>query len=133
MVVTAGEVFAAALDDRGDAWAWGVMDVGRSLLLFFVAGPCEIGGGYLVWRALRADAGVVPNVLGGALLMLYGVVATFQAANFGRVYAAYGGVVIAMALTWGWLVDDVRPDRFDLLGAAAALAGVLVMMYAPRG
>lgn len=86
-----------------------------------------------MWRALRADAGTVHGVLGGALLMLYGVVATFQPANFGRVYAAYGGVFIAMALTWGWLVDDVRPDRFDLIGAALALAGVLVMMYAPRG
>lgn len=65
-------------------------------------------------------------------LALYGVVAAFQPANFGRVYAAYGGVFIAMALAWGWLVDDVRPDRFDLLGAGLALAGVLVIMYAPR-
>ena len=109
------------------------MDVARSLSLFVVAGLCEIGGGYLVWRALRADAGVAPGVLGGALLMLYGVVATFQPANFGRVYAAYGGIFIAMALAWGWLVDDVRPDRFDLIGAALALAGVMVMMFAPRG
>lgn len=69
---------------------------------------------------------------GGVALALYGVVAAFQPANFGRVYAAYGGVFIAMALAWGWLVDDVRPDRFDLLGAGLALAGVLVIMYAPR-
>lgn len=44
-------------------------------------------------------------------------------------YAAYGGIFIAMALAWGWLIDDVRPDRFDLLGARLALVGVLVIMY----
>jgi len=65
-------------------------------------------------------------------LALYGVIATLQPANFSRVYAAYGGVFIALALVWGWLVDDVRPDRFDLLGAGLALAGVLIIMYAPR-
>jgi len=107
--------------------------VARSLALFAVAGLFEIGGGYLVWRALRADAAVGIGVLGGGLLVLYGVVATLQPANFGRVYAAYGGVFIAMALGWGWLVDGVRPDRFDLLGAGLAVLGVLVIMYAPRG
>lgn len=42
------------------------------------------------------------------------------------------GIFVAMALTWGWLIDDIRRDRFDLLGAALALLGVLVIMYAPR-
>lgn len=109
------------------------MDVVRSLSLFVIAGLCEIGGGYLVWRALRADAALGIGALGGGLLVLYGVVATMQPAQFGRVYAAYGGVFIAMALLWGWLVDGVRPDRFDLVGAGLAVLGVLVIMYAPRG
>lgn len=108
------------------------MDVVRSLSLFLFAGLCEIGGGYLVWLSIRGDKPLWFGIAGGLVLALYGVVATFQPANFGRVYAAYGGIFIAMALVWGWLVDDVRPDRFDLMGAALALAGVLIIMYAPR-
>lgn len=109
------------------------MEIVRSLSLFFVAGLFEVGGGYLVWSSLRGGEPSWWGVVGGVALALYGVVATLQPAHFGRVYAAYGGIFIAMALGWGWLVDDVRPDRFDLIGAALALAGVLVMMYAPRG
>jgi small multidrug resistance family-3 protein len=108
------------------------MDVVRSLSLFLFAGLCEIGGGYLVWLSIRGDKPGWLGVAGGLALALYGVVATLQPANFGHVYAAYGGIFIAMALAWGWLVDGVRPDRFDLIGAALALAGVLIMMYAPR-
>jgi small multidrug resistance family-3 protein len=69
-----------------------------------------------------------PFALGG-----YGFVATFQPdPHFGRVLAAYGGVFVAGSLVWGMLVDEFRPDRFDLLGAALCLLGVAVIMYAPR-
>jgi small multidrug resistance family-3 protein len=67
------------------------------------------------------------------VLTLYGVIPTFQPAHFGRVYAAYGGVFIALSVAWGWRVEGVVPDRYDLIGAAVALAGVAVIMYAPRG
>ncbi len=53
--------------------------------------------------------------------------------EFGRVYAASGGVFIALALLWGVLVDGFRPDRWDLLGAAICVVGVLVMVASPRG
>ncbi len=71
------------------------------------------------------------GVLGGLILMGYGVVATWQPANFGRV-AAYGGIFIVMALIWGWRVDGVVPDKFDLIGGAITLLGMLIIMYAPR-
>ena len=63
---------------------------------------------------------------------VYGVVPTFQHAPFGRVYAAYGGVFVVLSLVWARLVDGFAPDRFDLAGAALCLAGVAVVMYAPR-
>lgn len=110
-----------------------MVEIARSLGLFVVAGLFEIGGGYLVWIWLRNGASGWVGLVGALALAGYGVVATLQPAHFGRVYAAYGGVFIAMALTWGWLVDDVRPDRFDLMGAGLAVAGILVIMYAPRG
>jgi small multidrug resistance family-3 protein len=63
----------------------------------------------------------------------YGFVATFQPdPNFGRVLAAHGGVFVAGSLLWGVIADRFRPDRYDLIGATVCLAGVAVIMYAPR-
>jgi small multidrug resistance family-3 protein len=64
--------------------------------------------------------------------MPYGVIPTFQSAHFGRVYAAYGGMFIVLSLLWGWSFDGTRPDRFDAIGAIIYLAGMTVIMYAPR-
>ena len=108
------------------------MEVARSLSLFVLAGLCEIGGGYLVWLWLREGKSPLVGLLGGLILILYGVIPTLQPADFGRVYAAYGGIFIALSILWGWRVDRVAPDRFDLIGGAVALAGVLVIMYWPR-
>ena len=67
------------------------------------------------------------------LLELYGFLPTLQPAHFGRVFAAYGGVFIVLSLLWGWKVDGIEPDKFDLIGAGIALVGVVIMMYWPRG
>lgn len=116
----------------GCGWVLMVGMVTRSVLLFILAGFLEIGGGYLVWQWMRVDKAVAFAIVGGVMLALYGVVAALQPAHFGRVYAAYGGVFIAMSIVWGWAIDGIRPDRYDLVGGALALAGVVVMMYAPR-
>jgi small multidrug resistance family-3 protein len=108
------------------------METIKSIFYFIVAGICEIGGGYLVWQWLRGGKPIGYGAIGGLVLILYGVVPTFQPANFGRVYAAYGGVFIVLSIAWGWLVDNIKPDRYDLIGGAMALAGVMVIMYWPR-
>ncbi|WP_138497954.1 YnfA family protein [Nostoc sp. PA-18-2419] len=104
----------------------------KSLLYFLWAGLFEITGGYLVWLWLREAKPFWWGILGGIALAIYGVIATLQPANFGRVYAAYGGIFIAMAMLWGWKVDGVIPDRYDLIGAGLALISVLIIMFAPR-
>jgi small multidrug resistance family-3 protein len=102
--------------------------------LFALAGLCEIGGGYLVWGWLRDNKPVLWGLAGGLVLALYGVVAALQPIpEFGRVYAAYGGVFIALAVSWSMLVDGFVPDRWDILGASLALSGVVVMILGPRG
>ncbi len=106
--------------------------VGQSLALFTLAGLCEIGGGYLVWQWWRNGAAWPIGLLGAAILLLYGVVPTYQTAHFGRVYAAYGGIFVVLSMLWGWGIDQIAPDRFDVLGAALCLVGVSVMMYSPR-
>ncbi|HEX7021624.1 MAG TPA: YnfA family protein [Trueperaceae bacterium] len=109
-----------------------MLELLRSLSFFVLAGLLEIGGGYAVWLWLRDGQSPWLGLLGAVALALYGVVATLQPATFGRVYAAYGGIFIAMAVLWGWFIDKKAPDRFDLLGALIALVGVGVIMYWPR-
>jgi small multidrug resistance family-3 protein len=102
--------------------------------LFVLAGLCEIGGGYLVWGWMRDHKPLTWAFLGALVLAAYGVVAALQPiSEFGRVYAAYGGVFIALALAWGVVVDGFRPDRCDMLGALICVVGVVVMVAPPRG
>jgi small multidrug resistance family-3 protein len=110
------------------------MTVLRSIGLFALAAVAEIGGAWLVWQGIREHRGLLFAGAGVLALGAYGFVATLQPdPNFGRILAAYGGVFVAGSLGWGMLVDGFRPDRYDLAGAALCLAGVAVIMYAPRG
>lgn len=104
-----------------------------AFLLFILAGLAEIGGGYLVWLWLREAKPFWLGMAGGIILVLYGVIPTFQKfPSFGRVYAAYGGVFIILSVLWGWWIDKKTPDIYDWSGALICLAGVLVMLWAPR-
>ncbi len=106
---------------------------GRSIALFAAAAVAEIGGAYLMWQAIKEGRGPLFALAGALALAGYGAVAALQPdANFGRVLAAYGGVFIVGSLLWGMAFDGFRPDRFDVAGAAVCLAGVAVIMYAPR-
>src|SRR3954466_2710701 len=105
----------------------------RSVALFALAAVAEIGGAWLVWQGVREHRGAVWIGAGVVALGAYGFVATLQPdAHFGRILAAYGGVFVAGSLAWGMVVDKLRPDRWDLIGAAICLIGVAVIMYAPR-
>lgn len=108
------------------------MEYLKSILFFIAAGLCEIGGGYLIWLWVREGKGFEFAILGAIILVLYGIIPTFQPANFGRVYAAYGGIFILMALLWGWQIDKITPDKFEIIGAAITLFGVFIIMYWPR-
>jgi small multidrug resistance family-3 protein len=109
------------------------MSLARSVVLFALAAAAEIGGAWLVWQGVREQRGLLWIGAGVVALGLYGFVATLQAdPHFGRILAAYGGVFVAGSLAWGVAVDGFRPDRFDIVGAAICLAGVAVIMYAPR-
>ena len=103
------------------------------ILLFLFAGLAEIGGGYLIWQWLREGKPAYLGLVGGIVLAMYGVIATFQHfPTFGRVYAAYGGVFIVLSVLWGWGIDKKMPDTYDWIGAVICIIGVSVMLW-PRG
>ena len=106
--------------------------VGTTFGLFVVAALLEIGGGYLVWLWLRKRKTVALGVIGGIILFIYGIIPTFQPSNFGRVYAAYGGIFVVMAIIWGLLIDRKRPDRYEIIGGTIVLVGAAIIFYAPR-
>ena len=100
--------------------------------LFAVTAVAEIAGCYLplLWVQNRAPAWVL--VPAAVSLALFVWLLTLHPTAAGRVYAAYGGVYVATALVWLWLVDGERPHLWDLLGAGVALAGMAIIMFAPR-
>lgn len=105
----------------------------QSILYFILAGLAEIGGGYLVWLWLREGKPLWYGLVGGLVLVAYGVIPTLQPeASFGRVYAAYGGIFIILSILWGWQVDRKSPDLYDWVGALICLAGVAIIMWGPR-
>ena len=103
-----------------------------TIFFFLLAGLFEIGGGYLVWIWLRDGMSVIFGALGGLALFLYGVVPTLQPSHFHRIYAAYGGVFIVLAMLWGWIFQGIPPDFYDILGSVIAIIGASIIFYWPR-
>lgn len=108
------------------------MDYLKSLGYFLLAGILRSVEAILFGYGSKEGKGIHYAIIGAFILVLYGIIPTLQPANFGRVYAAYGGVFIALSLLWGWAVDGIMPDHFDLIGGLIALVGVGIIMYAPR-
>lgn len=103
-----------------------------SIMIFILAGLAEIGGCYFVWQWIKAGSSLAYGITGFLLLSLYGIIPTLQDAHFGRVYAAYGGIFVVMSVLWGYGIDGVKPDIWDISGAMIVLGGVGLMMWAPR-
>jgi len=103
-----------------------------TLGLFFFAALLEIGGGYLVWKWLRIHKGKLFGLVGALILFSYGIIMTLQPEDFGKVYAAYGGIFVVFSINWGYYVDKKKPDRFEIIGSVVVLFGVTVMFYFPR-
>lgn len=100
--------------------------------LFAVTAVAEIAGCYLplLWLQNRAPVWVL--IPAAVSLALFVRLLTLHPTAAGRVYAAYGGVYVATALVWLWLVDGERPHLWDIAGAGVALAGMAIIMFAPR-
>ena len=104
----------------------------KTLLLFIATAFAEIIGCYLPYLWLRKGASAWLLLLAAVSLALFAWLLTLHPTASGRVYAAYGGVYVTVAIGWLWLVDQVKPTRWDALGAMLCLAGMAVIMFSPR-
>lgn len=104
----------------------------KTLALFGLTAVAEIIGCWLPWLWLRKGGSVWLLVPAAAALALFAWLLTLHPTASGRTYAAYGGVYVATALAWLWLIDGIRPTRWDMLGVALCLAGMAVIMLGPR-
>ena len=106
----------------------------HTTVLYIAAALAEIAGCYAFWAWLRLDRSplwLVPGIM--SLVLFAMLLALVESAAAGRTFAAYGGVYIVASLGWLWLFEGLRPDRWDLIGAALCLAGAVVILASPRG
>lgn len=108
------------------------MELLRTFALFVVTAVAEIVGCYLPWLWLKQGGSAWLLVPGAASLALFAWLLSLHPTAAGRVYAAYGGVYIGVAVVWLMLVDKVRPTATDWVGVALCLAGMGVIMFGPR-
>lgn len=104
-----------------------------ALPVYIAAAIAEIAGCFAFWVWLRLDKSplwLIPGV--GALIAFAWLLTLSPAEHAGRTYAVYGGVYIVASLGWLWLAEGLRPDRWDLIGAAVCLAGAAIILWMPR-
>ena len=104
----------------------------KTLALFIATAIAEIVGCYLPYLWLHKGAPAWVLLPAAVSLALFVWLLTLHPVAAGRVYAAYGGVYVATALLWLWAVDGIRPTTWDLAGGAVAIAGMAIIMFAPR-
>lgn len=105
-----------------------------TVVLYVAAALAEIAGCFAFWAWWRLDRSALWLLPGLFSLALFAwLLAMVDSAAAGRAYAAYGGVYIAASLVWLWLAEGVRPDRWDMIGAAICLTGAAVILAMPRG
>ena len=108
------------------------MELLRILGVFMLTALAEIVGCYLPYLWLKEGKSAWLLVPAGFALALFVWLLTLHPHAAGRVYAAYGGVYIAVALLWLWGVNNVRPTWTDLVGVALCLLGVSIIMLGAR-
>lgn len=104
-----------------------------SIMAFAAAAFFEIAGCFALWSWLRMGKPllwVLPGVL--CLIMFAYLLTLAETPYAGRAYAAYGGIYIAASLAWLWVIEGVRPDRWDAIGSLICLFGAAIILFGPR-
>lgn len=108
------------------------MELFKTFALFVVTAIAEIVGCYLTYLWLKKNGSAWLLLPAALSLALFAWLLTLHPTEAGRIYAAYGGVYIGVAILWLWLVDSQKPTSWDLVGAAVAIVGMAIIMLGPR-
>lgn len=104
----------------------------KTLALYLLTALAEIVGCYLPWLWLKQNGSAWLLLPAAGCLGAFAWLLTLHDAASGRVYAAYGGVYISVAILWLWAVDGIRPSYWDVAGVAVALTGMAIIAFQPR-
>ncbi|CAG2148811.1 YnfA family protein [Cupriavidus plantarum] len=104
----------------------------KTVPLYVLTALAEILGCYLPYLWLRQNGSAWLLLPAAASLGLFAWLLALHPDASGRVYAAYGGIYIAVAICWLWLVDGVKPSPWDIAGVAVAIAGMAIIVFQPR-
>lgn len=104
----------------------------KTFSLFLLTAVAEIVGCYLPYLWLRQGRSAWLLLPAALSLALFAWLLTLHPTAAGRVYAAYGGVYVVVAILWLWAIDGIKPTVWDIVGASVALAGMAIIMFAPR-
>ena len=104
----------------------------RVVLLFAVTAVAEIVGCYLPWLVIKQGKPLWLLLPTAASRAAFAWLLTLHPTAAGRTYAAYGGVYIAVAIGWLWVVEGIRPSLWDVIGTLVALTGMAIIMFAPK-
>ena len=104
----------------------------KTVGLFALTALAEIVGCYLPYLWLRESKSIWLLIPGALSLIAFVWLLSLHPTAAGRVYAAYGGVYICMAILWLWTVNGIRPTMWDIVGSVVALLGMAIIMFAPR-
>lgn len=109
-----------------------ILALSRIVLLFFITALAEIVGCYLTWLVIKQGKSLWLLMPAALSLAVFAGLLTLHPTPAGRTYAAYGGVYIAVAVGWLWVVEGIRPSLWDVIGSLIALTGMAIIMLAPR-
>ena len=104
----------------------------KTVGLFVVTALAEIIGCYLPYLWLREGKTILLLVPAAVSLGIFAWLLSLHPTAAGRVYAAYGGVYVFMAIMWLWAIEGIRPTAWDIVGSCVAVIGMAIIMFAPR-
>lgn len=104
----------------------------KTVSLFLITAVAEIVGCYLPYLWLKEGKSIWLLVSAALSLALFAWLLSLHPAAAGRVYAAYGGAYVFVAILWLWAVDRIKPTAWDIAGSLVALLGMAIIMFAPR-
>ena len=108
------------------------MELLKTTGLFVLTALAEIVGCYLPYLWLTQHRSIWLLLPAACSLAVFAWLLSFHPTAAGRVYAAYGGVYITVAMLWLWLIDSVRPTIWDVLGVVVSLLGMAIIMVSSR-